>query len=180
MAYVDFWVFVDVGEDNKTGKWFGQHQTIQPDENENTDRFKWIRLHDDSVIWIIHTWNYEQGPLPKKYRGLSPYHFTYNFEGDSWTYEDVEQVTWQNIKDERMAKLNDTDWVIVKYTETGESVPQEWLDYRKMLRDFPEIYKDLPAEQAQHILNFTFDPNTRNNRIKNGLSVDIPEWTGDE
>jgi|13_taG_2_1085334.scaffolds.fasta_scaffold02133_2 hypothetical protein len=34
--------------------------------------------------------------------------------------------------------LKKSDWIVVKSTEMGEPVPQEWKDYRQALRDLPE------------------------------------------
>ena len=175
MAYVDFWVLVDVSDDRKTGKWFGQKQRVQPEE-DGSDKLKWIRLRDDDVIWIMENWDFTASPLPKQYRGLAPWHFTYSFESSAWTHETIEQVTWQAIKDERMAKLNDTDWIVVKYTELGQPIPKEWSDYRNFLRDYPSTHKHLSPEHAQHILNFTFDPDTKKRRLGLGLSIEVPEW----
>lgn len=180
MADVDFWVMVDVGDDGKTGRWFGQKQRTEPEVEDPHGRHVWIRLKDTDDIWIIENWNFEESRLPKKYRGLSPTNFTYDFESKTWSHESAILVSWQMIRDARMAMLSSTDWIIVKYAELGEPIPQEWLDYRKTLRDFPETHKDLDPELAQHILNFTFDPDTKKRRLERGLSIDVPEWTGDD
>jgi len=34
--------------------------------------------------------------------------------------------------------LEQTDWIVVKYLDIGEPVPQEWSDYRQALRDITE------------------------------------------
>lgn len=175
MAYVDLWVMVDVSDDKKIGTWYGVRQTISP-EDDLSDKFAWIRIKDTDVLWEIESWNFDQSPLPKKYRGLAPQHHTYNFETASWSHVPVDRVTWKNIKDERMAKLNDTDWVVVKYTELGQPIPQEWLEYRTFLRNYPETHKHLSAEHAQHILNFTFDPDLQRLRASRGASIEPPEW----
>lgn len=33
--------------------------------------------------------------------------------------------------------LAETDWIVVKYAETGTAVPEEWQTYRQALRDLP-------------------------------------------
>jgi hypothetical protein len=180
MAYVDLWVWVDISDNQTTGKWFGMKQKTLPNEEENTDNFRWVRIKDTDVIWEIENWDFSQSPLPKQYRGLAPTHFTYNFETESWSHESIDLITWQYIKDERMAKLNDTDWIVVKYTELGQPIPTEWLEYRSFLRDYPETHSHLSVEHAQHVLNFTFDPETKARRLEKGLSIDPPEWTGDQ
>jgi hypothetical protein len=118
--------------------------------------------------------------MPKHLRGLAPHHFAFNFENNEWTHETVESVTWQNIKDERLAKLNGTDWIVVKYTELGQPIPSEWLEYRTFLRDYPDTHKHLTPEHAQHILNFTFDPELKKIRLAKGLPITAPDWEGEE
>jgi len=34
--------------------------------------------------------------------------------------------------------LTDTDWIVIKYMDIGQPVPQEWSDYRQALRDITE------------------------------------------
>jgi hypothetical protein len=34
--------------------------------------------------------------------------------------------------------LQKSDWIVARSTEMGETVPQEWKDYRQALRDLPE------------------------------------------
>lgn len=180
MSYVDFWVWVDISPDKKKGKWYGMHTKQRPNDEDNSENFCWIQIKETDVIWIINSWDFESGPLPKQYRGLSPNHFTYDFESETWSHDSIESVNWQQIRDARMAKLFDTDWVVVKYTELGQPLPEEWATYRRTLRDFPEIYKNLSAEHAEHILQHTYDPQTKAKRISLGLSVDIPEFIEEE
>lgn len=50
--------------------------------------------------------------------------------------ENLEQDNAEkNIKAKRDGLLNSTDWLVIKYTEMGESLPQEWSAYRQALRD---------------------------------------------
>lgn len=44
----------------------------------------------------------------------------------------------ESIRKERTRLLSETDWVITKYIERKENIPQEWLDYRQELRDIPQ------------------------------------------
>ena len=44
---------------------------------------------------------------------------------------------WKGIRNLRDALLKETDWVIVKATETGVAVSDEWKTYRQALRDVP-------------------------------------------
>jgi len=34
--------------------------------------------------------------------------------------------------------LEDTDWIVVKYLDIGDPIPQEWSDYRQALRDITD------------------------------------------
>ena len=38
----------------------------------------------------------------------------------------------------RHSLLKETDWIVVKYLDIGNPVPQEWSDYRQALRDVTE------------------------------------------
>ena len=49
-------------------------------------------------------------------------------------------VTWEEIRAERDALLQQTDWYIIKSQETGETIPQDILDYRQALRDIPQDF----------------------------------------
>lgn len=39
------------------------------------------------------------------------------------------------LRRERDIRLYETDWVVTKYTELGEPIPEEWRTYRQALRD---------------------------------------------
>jgi hypothetical protein len=41
-------------------------------------------------------------------------------------------------RSERNAMLTSTDWIVIKYMDKNESMPQEWSDYRQSLRDITE------------------------------------------
>ena len=45
------------------------------------------------------------------------------------------------VRLQRNAKLAGSDWVVVRCTELGVPVPQEWIDYRQALRDFTYTYE---------------------------------------
>lgn len=42
------------------------------------------------------------------------------------------------IREERNRLLSETDWVVTKYMERKEDIPQEWLDYRQELRNITQ------------------------------------------
>ncbi len=45
------------------------------------------------------------------------------------------QLQWGSVREERNRKLQQSDWIVTKSLEIGETVPIEWLDYRQALRD---------------------------------------------
>ena len=42
---------------------------------------------------------------------------------------------WEEVRTERNKLLAECDWVVTKYTELGEPIPEEWAAYRQALRD---------------------------------------------
>ena len=47
-----------------------------------------------------------------------------------------------SLRDLRDKKLIETDWVVTKYTELGQTIPNDWKTYRQALRDFPASVSD--------------------------------------
>lgn len=58
------------------------------------------------------------------------------------TEQEAEQAHIEGLKNEirpeRNRLLSECDWVVAKYTELGEPIPQEWTQYRQALRDFTD------------------------------------------
>jgi len=55
------------------------------------------------------------------------------------TIEDVDALTWNDIRLKRDGILRDTDWTMT----TGATVDQaQWAAYRQVIRDIPQTYKD--------------------------------------
>jgi hypothetical protein len=48
--------------------------------------------------------------------------------------------TWDAIRADRDEKIKVSDGIFNYATETGQSVPQEWKNYRQALRDIPQTY----------------------------------------
>ena len=74
-----------------------------------------------------------------------------------------------------MAKLQDTDWIVVKYTELGTPLPAEWATWRQDLRDWPATQEaaGFTPEQALENLDVHFDPITKARRLANGLPLEV-------
>ena len=47
-----------------------------------------------------------------------------------------------SLRDLRDKKLTETEWVDTKYTELGQTIPNDWKTYRQALRDFPASVSD--------------------------------------
>ena len=55
------------------------------------------------------------------------------------TIEDVDGLTWDDIRSTRDGILKATDWTMT----TGATVDQaQWAAYRQVIRDIPQTYKD--------------------------------------
>jgi hypothetical protein len=53
-----------------------------------------------------------------------------------WVVENKPQEDAErNVRSERDGLLAETDWVVIKNTEKGTSIPEEWEVYRQALRD---------------------------------------------
>ncbi len=47
------------------------------------------------------------------------------------------------LRHERKLRLDETDWVVAKSTETGTPIPDEWKTYRQALRDITKTATSL-------------------------------------
>lgn len=67
----------------------------------------------------------------------------WSFIGGAWVEPEIENKleTFEELSDRFRIKRNNllfqTDWIVVKSYEIGETISQEWLDYRQALRDIP-------------------------------------------
>ena len=74
------------------------------------------------------------------------------------TIEDVDGLTWDDIRTKRDGILRDTDWTMT----SGATVDQaQWAAYRQNLRDLPQTYKDkTPDDVVWPTQPSTAGPNT--------------------
>ena len=49
----------------------------------------------------------------------------------------------RRLRAARDQKLAETDWVVTKALERGETVPADWVTYRQILRDITSNYSSL-------------------------------------
>lgn len=45
------------------------------------------------------------------------------------------EIQWQHVRNQRNTLLQNSDVLVIRYTENGEAVPQNIKDYRQALRD---------------------------------------------
>lgn len=58
------------------------------------------------------------------------------------TRKDRLREAWAALRAERDRRLAATDWIVVKYAELGQEMPEEWRRYRQALRDLPATLTD--------------------------------------
>lgn len=49
----------------------------------------------------------------------------------------------KNYIQERDKRLKESDWIVIRSLETGNAIPEQWLDYRQALRDLTKNSKDM-------------------------------------
>lgn len=67
----------------------------------------------------------------------------WNAETSQWDINPIPQEIldqrtedgWRGIRHERGEILSQSDYMVIKATETGTAIPSEWLTYRQALRD---------------------------------------------
>ena len=74
------------------------------------------------------------------------------------TAEDIDGLTWDDIRSKRDSILSSTDWTMT----TGATVDQaQWAAYRQVIRDIPQTYKDkTPDDVVWPTQPSTAGPNT--------------------
>ena len=74
------------------------------------------------------------------------------------TAEDIDGLTWDDIRATRDQILKSTDWTMT----TGATVDQaQWAAYRQVIRDIPQTYKDkTPDDVVWPTLPSTAGPKT--------------------
>jgi hypothetical protein len=74
----------------------------------------------------------KDGIITERQERPSNYHF---WDGKSWVENDT--LLSNKVRRNRDYLLSNSDWVVAKYTELGEPMPDEWRVYRQALRDIP-------------------------------------------
>ena len=138
MAGLDLWVKV---EDNKV---VTQAAPLPPGpEFWGADRdalirsgwFPVVSVKPDSMDYATEVWDSESYEIKED-------HVVWTLVKRSKTQEELDAESaerWRLWRIERNFRLAETDWVIVKYLEAGQAVPEAWTTYRQALRDLPTI-----------------------------------------
>lgn len=57
--------------------------------------------------------------------------------------EKAKNYPMEKLRRARDKRLSETDWVVSKYTELGQPIPDQWKEYRQSLRDITTSYNSL-------------------------------------
>lgn len=138
MAGLDLWVKV---EDGKVVQ--GANPLPPSVQNWGADKDALIRsgwypvvsVKPDSMDYATEVWESESYEINED-------HVVWTLTKRSKTQEELDAELaekWRLWRIERNFRLAETDWVIIKFLEAGQAVPEEWTIYRQALRDLPTI-----------------------------------------
>mgnify|MGYP003648419684 CR=1 FL=1 len=88
------------------------------------------------VPWVKHGETWESIRLPEGYEKPSKEEFEAKLQ------EIVRERNWKNLREERNTRLAEVDWVFSGDYRVDIEMYQEWLLYRKALRDLPSTTED--------------------------------------
>ena len=136
--------------------------------------------------------------IAKYYSGHGFYIDNNDYETLKW-YEDntiprptLEEITekwnehltsepWEELRQERNQRLSEVDWIFSEDYAIDDASYQQWLTYRKALRDLPAVTEDpanpvWPEKPAMpsgttEIKDYTRELQIENNRLKNKVAI---------
>ena len=93
----------------------------------------------------------------------------------------IEEHKWKHLRQERNRRLTDVDWIFSEDYAIGDESYQQWLAYRKALRDLPEVTEDpanpvwpsrppLPTGTTEN-KDLTRELRIENNRLKSKVTI---------
>jgi len=88
------------------------------------------------VPWVKHGETWESIRLPEGYEKPPKEEFEAKLQ------EIVRERNWKNLREERNTRLAEVDWVFSGDYRVDIEIYQEWLLYRKALRDLPSTTED--------------------------------------
>ena len=95
--------------------------------------------------------------------------------------EIIREYSFKELRQERNQRLADVDWIFSEDYAIGDESYQQWLAYRKALRDLPAVTEDplnpvWPEKPAMpsgttETKDYTRELQTENNRLKNKVVI---------
>lgn len=93
----------------------------------------------------------------------------------------VEENKWKDLRQERNKRLAEVDWVFSEDYSIDDDSYQQWLTYRKALRDLPSLTEDpenpvwpeqpaMPSGTTEN-KDLTRELRIENNRLKNKVTI---------
>jgi hypothetical protein len=138
MAGLDLWVKVEEGKVVQ-----GANPLPPSVQNWGADKDALIRsgwypvvsVKPESMDYATEVWESESYEIKED-------HVVWTLTKRPKTQEELDAEVaekWRLWRIERNFRLAETDWVIIKFLEAGQAVPEEWTTYRQALRDLPTI-----------------------------------------
>ena len=95
--------------------------------------------------------------------------------------EIIREYSFKELRQERNQRLADVDWIFSEDYAIGDESYQQWLAYRKALRDLPAVTEDplnpvwpekpvMPSGTTE-TKDYTRELQTENNRLKNKVAI---------
>ena len=79
----------------------------------------------------------------------------------NFTSEEIDEYTsdkWEYVREIRDKLLAETDWIIIRATEENLTISQEILNYRTLLRNFPETIDNILEFDPENTLSWPVKP----------------------
>ena len=138
MAGLDLWVKVEDGKvvrgvntlPSDVAAWGADKNALI-----NSGWYPVVSVKPDSMDYATEVWDSESYEIKDD-------HVVWTLTKRSKTQEELdaeEAERWRLWRIERNFRLAETDWVIIKYLEAGQAIPEAWATYRQALRDLPTI-----------------------------------------
>jgi len=136
MAGQDLWVKVEDGKVVRGANLLPPDVSAWGADKDALIRSGWYPIvsvkpesfHHDTEVWESESYEIKDD------------HVVWTLTKRSKTQEELdaeEAERWRLWRIERNFRLAETDWVIIKYLEAGQAVPEAWTTYRQALRDLP-------------------------------------------
>ena len=138
MAGLDLWVKVEDGKVVRGANLLPPDVRSWGADKDALIRSGWfpvVSVKPDSMDYATEVWDSESYEIKED-------HVVWTLVKRSKTQEELDAESaerWRLWRIERNFRLAETDWVIIKYLEAGQAVPEVWATYRQALRDLPTI-----------------------------------------